>query len=162
MRGTKQFHEGQTRICGSWKSSRVRDEGCNLSRTHPASSHEGVPGALQGPLNSALGVIGNGTESWTLLAAVAPAYPPSSFAFFQCCVLLLLMAMEPTVRPGCFSKTTQYFCLRMWSMLLMVTQKCMSCAFYPLNGFPHCFCPEFLRSPQPALAICSFQVLDTS
>lgn len=81
-------------------------------------------------------------NSCTPLAAVVPAYPTSSFASFQCCILLLLMAMEPTGRPGCFSKTAQCFCPRMWSMLLMVTQKCMSGAFYPLDGFQHCFCPE--------------------
>lgn len=81
-------------------------------------------------------------NSCTPLAAVVPAYPTSSFASFQCCILLLLMAMEPTGRPGCCSKTAQCFCPRMWSMLLMVTQKCMSGAFYPLDGFQHCFCPE--------------------
>lgn len=45
------------------------------------------------------------------------------------------------------------------SVLLMVTQQCMPDDFYPLSGFQNCFSPKFLKSHQPALAICSFQAL---
>lgn len=82
------FTKGKPRICGSWKSSWVRDEGCNLSRTHPASSPEGVPGALQGPLNSALGVIGNVTEFMDSPGCCGTCLPS-----FQLCLLPVLCSV---------------------------------------------------------------------
>lgn len=116
---------------------------------------------LQGPLNSVLGVFcGFVTESVDCPGCCGPCLSPFQLCLFPVMRSVAVDDNRAYSEAWMLFKDCTTFLPNDVSMLLMITQQCMADAFYPLTGFQHCFCPELLRSHQPAVAICSFQALD--